>query len=560
MAERPAREATRRQASAERSAAGGRHADVARRLDELVRDAPSPEALLDAVQALLQAGELDPADLPAVEHLLAGALGPTRPARSGTTPAHLKTLPREQQAHLSDRMIADADHVTAAASGGDLDADALRDALTTLERWATIDEQQGLGGSLLDEFLRRVPVDALKRSAPPEARGRLTAVLRRGQALGHLAGDAPAERPSAWNDVVVKTTLGLPGSAAAFAGGAVRSLPLPGVDEAGAWLQEQGRASLQEAGWAADEARDVVDTGGALGAAWGTGMQALVGMGALGGAAKAGAGAAQVAERVRDLVGLAEDVDKLLTVTGPLLVAAFKVFTDLLKKAAAGKEITNDDIAAALASRAVKEVLGSLGAGAEDGTRVAAGKAYAERKSHSRAGDKAQLNASTFAERASAAHAHADSRRGEPDARTSRLNAVEQERMADTAHEKANAERSSARASVARYLVYTVLHRLLVNLAAVLTEEVAKSAVADRDMGTSQSALYERVRSRMRGALASTLREVVADVLTRLILQEAGAFAAAPKVVQDSVKLGIDGVTKIVAGCVERVWSEANDG
>jgi hypothetical protein len=286
-------------------------------------------------------------------------------------------------------------------------------------------------------------------------------------------------------------------------------------------------------------------------------MQALVGVGALGQAAKAGAGAAHVAERVRDLVGLAEDVDKLLTVTGPLLVAAFKVFTDLMKKAAAGKEITNDDIAAALASRAVKEV---LGARAGDGAKVAASAAYEERKSHARAGNEAQLQASSLDVKASATNAHADARKGELDARASRLNAVEQERRADDAREKANAERSAARASVARYLAYTTIHRLLVNLAAVLTEEVAKSAVAAREIGTSQPALYERVRSRMGDVIASTLREVTTDVLTRLIFQDRGAYASAPKPVQDAVKLGIDGVTKVVAGCVERVWAEANDG
>jgi hypothetical protein len=453
-------------------------------------------------------------------------------------------------------MIADTNRITAAASGGDLDADALRDALTTLERWASIDEQQGLGGSLLDEFLRRVPVDALKRSAPPEARARLTAVLRRGLALGHLAGDAPAERPSAWDDVVVKTTLSLPGSAAAFAGGAVRSLPLPSVDEAGAWLQERGRASLQEAGWAADEARDVVDTGGALGAAWGTGMQALVGVGALGQAAKAGAGAAHVAERVRDLVGLAEDVDKLLTVTGPLLVAAFKVFTDLMKKAAAGKEITNDDIAAALASRAVKEV---LGARSGDGAKVAASAAYRDRGDHAKARRDAQKDAADLDDSATRRHSDADAMNGMEGAKRVRLEGVEYERRADEARERADGEKRAGRWAVARYLAYTSFHRLLVNLAAMLTEEVAKSSVSRRDSGTSQPAIVERIRSRMGDVAASTVREVATDVLTKWLFGDASAFAAAPKVVQEAVRLGVDGATKVMAGWIERTWTRLTE-
>jgi|GEM_PF-3397999 len=547
-------------------------------LDLLLRAHPDPDALREGLQALLERGELSVDGLPAVEATLMGLVGSrARPTADPKTPAHFAALPPEEQARLLGLMQADLEHLAARADEAFLSEADERDVCTTFERWVTLDQQQGLHGTLLDRFLLGLrdhrlprglagavtnPVDELLRRMSFGNRLRLRHALDRGRALGHLAGAAPPELPTVWRDVLVKTADGLPGGTASFVGGALQSLPLEGLEHAGRWLQEQGYDSLEAHGYSDDEAGDVVAAGGAAGRVWGEGLQMVAGMGALGEAAKlgklaklgvTGARAAELAETLEGVVGLAEDVNKLLTVTGPLLVGAFKVFTDLLKRAAAGHEITNADVAEALASRAVKELLSALGEGdAETGTKAAEGRAYDDKVAFGRKRDEANDRVASHGESARALQ-HESSKKESPRERArSDRRATEHEGAARENAEQARRLGARSSGSMAKYLVYTVVRRLLTNLASELAKALAREA-SRKEPKLAREGLVEEWGLLALKIVGDTAREVGTEVLTNKLMKEMGLFAAMPPAVQESVRLGIDGVTKVAAGKLEHI-------
>lgn len=549
-------------------------------LDLLVRTHPDPEALLEGLRELRKRGELSDDDLPELEATLMGLVSPrARPNSDPTRPSSFAALPPEEQARLRDLMQADLDHLAARADEVVLGAADERDVCTTLERWVALDEQQGLCGTLLDQFLLGLghlrltrglagavtnPLDELKRRVSPEGRARLVRALSKGRALGQLAHQQPAELPTVWRDVLVKTAYGLPGGAASFAGGALQSLPTDYADRAGEWLKAQGVDSLREAGYSEDDAADVVTAGSVAGRAWGEGMQLVAGVGAMGEAAKlgklaklgvTGARAAEVAETLQGVVGLAEDVNKLLTVTGPLLVGAFKVFTDLLKKAARGEEIRPEDVTMALASRAVKELLSTLSEGdAETGTKAAEGRAYDDKLTYGRERDEANDRAAGHGERAMALRQESPTRESPKERARSDRRANEHDRTAKV--ETARAKELGGRSldSLASYLVYAVVRRLLTNLASELTKALAREASRKEPM-LAREGLVDDWGLLALKIVGDTAREVATEVLTNKLMKENGLFAAMPPGVQETVKLGIDGVTKILAGYLERAWN-----
>jgi len=239
-------QAQAQQQQASKQAARDPHRALAR-LEEIVRADPDPTVARQALDELLAAGELKPADLPAVEAMLAGIVAPPKPR-----PKRFYDLPPAIQTKWDERILRDVQRLKEKAQEWYVSEADEQVICALVEHWVAADEQGAFGGTLMDRFILRATgdlytkgllsvttnaTDELKRRMTDKGRQRLVAALAKGKALGKLADDAPPELPSVWRDVVVKTAVGLPGGAVfADSGNGVASLFFaPSFNQAGVY-------------------------------------------------------------------------------------------------------------------------------------------------------------------------------------------------------------------------------------------------------------------------------------------------------------------------------------
>jgi urease gamma subunit len=369
--------------------------------------------------------------------------------------------------------------------------------------------------------------------------------------------------PGFWKDVVWKTVKGLPGGITSFTGGALQSLPLPYMEEAGDWLKDQGEEYLTTVGYSKDEAEGVVAGEAMFGRVWGEGMQMVAGVGALGKAAKAGkmakagltgAKAAKYAEATSKVVQIAEDVNAFYKENKAIIDYSFKVVTDVAAKATEGKEVSVEMVFETAYERALKELFSKMGEGPEGEYKKAEGDAFKGSVSDRKAGDAAEDKADRHEAHAGklrdrSAEMRESGQRGH--AGPANL-AGYMDKQAGIERENAKGLSKASRKKLVAYLLRNTLRRLMVNVIQTMVVEYAAARKRARESGRTVAAEMKSTRKIIERIAVSTIREVVTDLFVNYLFVDLGKMSGSMDVAKESVKLCIDGVTKIVAGLVKQ--------
>jgi hypothetical protein len=545
------------------------------RLEDLVRADPRPEVVQQALQAMLQTGELAFADLPAVEQLLAGLVGQgAEPKKAaGPKPKKFHELPQAEQDRWEALLLRDATVLKEKAREWYVSESDEAEICALVERWVAEDEKNGFGGTLMDRFILRAAdktftkglfdvttttSDELKRRMSDKGKARLIAALKKGKALGRFADEKPPELPGFWKDVVAKTVVGLPGGITSFTGGALQSLPLPYMEEAGDWLNDQSRQYLEAVGFDDAQAGAIADSEQMVGNIWGQGMQMLSGLGALGKAAKAGelaqwglkgAKAAEYAEFALTIKQAAEDLNAFYVQHKRAINTIVKIMTDVMAKQATGKDITPELVAEAAFSRVSKELLSIVGERGFDGSiKKKEDAAFDE-------GWKGRREGRDLEQRAARDEKTAGKLRQKSSDMKGQVGSAGPANLAGWMEKEAAADRVEAtdlkmvgRDKLGRYLLRNMARRSLVSVIHALAKEFVKSLAAKDGSG---AAAVEDMKSRWMDIAqeigVTVTREVVTDLINNVLMRGLGLAKGAPQIVQESIKLSIDGLTKVGA-------------
>jgi hypothetical protein len=449
-----------------------------------------------------------------------------------------RALPPEKRAEIKQQMIKDVDFLLQKAREWYVSKGDESIVFNVFEKWKQADLRGPYGKAMYDEFLFFVLtrtyckgliieqwtsiLDTFKTRFSEKGKTTLCTYIEYSAMWNKRANEKPIEEVSFWNDVVWFTVKSFPGGTVAFAGGAIESLPIPYIQEAGTLLKNQSMEYFKAIGVSEAQAKEIIATEHFVGNLWGQGMQLVVGMQLAATAIKS----AEAAAKAKKIIDTVKEVTTFYKDNKLVIDLLFAISTDIAKAVATGKQIDLE----LFIDRINKQVLSKLGE--EVIGKKAEDQALKSHLATRQSSEKAQ-NLQTKIHRL-------ENREDSPTKKVERL----KENAADMNKDSAK--------SLASYLMRNILRRFIVNLLHEVTKMYVHNMTASKDSEALKKEFIENWKKHLLKVMESTVREVVTDLINNYLLQDL-KFAKDSEWGQLAIKNTVDALTKIFQGFADAI-------
>jgi hypothetical protein len=334
-------------------------------------------------------------------------------------------------------------------------------------------------------------------------------------------GSVPPRPPNIWDDVCVKSAVGLPGATTSFIGGAVQSLPFGVGDGVGQYFVDGGETYLNAMNYDPGLAKGITDTLQGAGTIWGHGMQMVVGAGV---AAKG----LQLADKAGDAAEGAVfcyEIGAWFQKNGSVIGLVGSIVTDLIADLSVQSSDMSTDRAFEIAiNRLGKDVLSKIGEGTMGDQKEYAATFHAENEGTDRSAAKgAQIQ-----------------RAGTADPSNAQRTTQKRDRARNANQRRTANHRNRRNAALAGFIAMLAMRRLVVEAINLLRKAHYN---ADGDGRVAYEDLKKNWGPNIGRIATGVAREVIRDVGVEILLPQSMRDNNMTKLIAKQI---IDGFTKVV--------------